>query len=120
MRQKWPTIMRYAMRCSSLKNTSSSLESRKHLDEESRKCLTANTPYGTFEWQVVPFAIHNAPAAFSAMMTGVQQEKLNQRVGAYVDDVFVCGETLEEHCELLERTVQRLEFEVSEKVSEIC
>ena len=45
----------------------------------------------------MPFGLTNAPATFQAMINSVLYEYLDDFVVAYLDDILVFSQTLEEH-----------------------
>ena len=47
----------------------------------------------------MPFGLTNAPATFQAMINHVLREHLDDYVFAYLDDILVYSNTLEEHKE---------------------
>jgi len=53
--------------------------------------------YGHFEFNVVPFGLTNAPAAFSNMMLRVFDPALDKYVVVYLDDILIYSKTKEEH-----------------------
>ena len=55
------------------------------------------TQYGLFEYNVVPFGLCNAPAAFQHLMNDVLREYLNDFLVIYLDDVLIYSETASEH-----------------------
>ena len=55
------------------------------------------TRYGHFEYNVVPFGLCNAPAAFQHLMNDVLREYLDVFVVIYLDDVLIYSETASEH-----------------------
>ncbi|KAI1003558.1 hypothetical protein K3495_g4642 [Podosphaera aphanis] len=60
--------------------------------------LTAfNTRYGLFESLVMPFGLTNAPATFQAQINEVLRPYLDITCTAYIDDILIYSETLEEH-----------------------
>jgi len=69
-----------------------------------------STIYGTFLSQVMQQGDCNAPATFQRLMTVIFRDHLGRFVYAYLDDLFVYSETIEEHEQHL-RTV----FEILRK-----
>jgi hypothetical protein len=61
------------------------------------------TPFGHFEYLVVPFAVMNAPSAFQNLMNSLLGYLLF--VSANVDDKLVCSKKEEEHVEHLRRVL---------------
>ena len=55
------------------------------------------TKFGLFEYLVMPFGLTNAPATFQRMINNVLREHLDIFVIAYLDDILIFSETLEEH-----------------------
>ena len=72
--------------------------------EQSQEKTAFTTPYGLFEFCVMPFGLQNAPATFQRMMDDVRQEFTR----AYNDDVIVYSSTWEEHLEHLRRVFTTL------------
>ena len=54
------------------------------------------TPFGLFEYLVIPFGLCNAPATFQAFIDRVLADQLNTELIAYLDDILIFGDTLEE------------------------
>ena len=55
------------------------------------------TRYGLYEYKVMPFGLTNAPGTFQAMINNALREHLDKFVVAYLDDILVYSDTLEEH-----------------------
>jgi transposase InsO family protein len=55
------------------------------------------TRYGHYEYTVMPFGLTNAPAVCQALINNVLREHLDITVVAYLDDILVYSQTLEEH-----------------------
>ena len=56
------------------------------------------------------FGITNLPATFQAMMNKILRDMINkEKVVAFMDDVLVETETEEEHGEIVEEVLKRLE-----------
>lgn len=63
------------------------------LDQESRAKSAFATPYGLFQFNVMPFGLQGAPATFQRLM----DRGLEVFSAAYLDDVVVFSKTWEEH-----------------------
>lgn len=63
--------------------------------------------YGHFEFNVVPFGLTNAPAAFSNMMLKVLDPVLDKWVVVYLDDILIYSESKTEHLQHI-RSVLKL------------
>ena len=55
------------------------------------------TRYGHYEYLVMPFGLTNAPATCQALVNNVLRERLDRTVVAYLNNILVYLETLEEH-----------------------
>ena len=65
---------------------------------------------GFFEPTVMFFGMTNLPAIFQAMMNEILRDLINEgKVAVFVDDVLVGTETKEEHDEIMEEILRRLE-----------
>jgi len=65
---------------------------------------------GFFKPTTMFFGITNSPATFQAMMNKILRNLINKgKVAAFVDDVLVETETEEEHDEIVEEILRRLE-----------
>jgi len=75
------------------------------------KFVTAFIIYmGSFELTVIFFGMTNSPAIFQAMMNKILRDMINEgKVAAFVDNVLVGTETEEEHNEIIEEVLKRLE-----------
>lgn len=76
---------------------------------ESSKPITAFTVpgRGLFQFKVMPFGLHAAPATFQRLMDRVIGEDLDYCF-AYLDDLIVLGTTFEEHLRNLKEVFRRL------------
>ena len=65
------------------------------------------SPWGKFEFKVMPFGLRNGPAVFQWMMDRVlhRDQDVSQ---VYIDDIAVYSTTWEEHCEHIGRVLERL------------
>src|SRR6266566_2610671 len=55
------------------------------------------TRYGLFEYNVMPFGLTNAPATFQHFINDTLREFLDVFCTAYLDDILIYSDTLEEH-----------------------
>ncbi|KAL5517640.1 hypothetical protein EMCRGX_G003226, partial [Ephydatia muelleri] len=78
------------------------------MSAESRKKTSFVTPFGQFEFNVMPFGLHGAPSTFQRMMDQVLQG-LETWSAAYIDDVVVQGATWSEHNTALAAVLKRLQ-----------
>lgn len=66
------------------------------------------TRYGLFESLVVPFGLHGAPATFQRYINDVLRDFLDVFATAYMDDVLIYSNTLEEHKVHVRRVITAL------------
>jgi hypothetical protein len=82
--------------------TNSFFQTRMHDDDVG---LTAvNTPWGLYEWVVMPMGIKNAPAIHQRRVSIALRPWIGKICHAYIDDIAIWSRTLEEH----ERNVQTI------------
>jgi transposase InsO family protein len=67
-----------------------------------------NTIFGKFEFLAMPFGLTNAPATFQAMMNKALSPYLTEFCVVYLDDILIFSNSLEEHCEHLEKVLSVL------------
>ena len=66
------------------------------------------TPYGLFQFKVMPFGLQGAPATFQRMMDVLLNE-MSAFAAAYLDDVIIHSETWDEHVTHVSRVFQCLD-----------
>ena len=67
------------------------------------------TPFGSYEFLVLPFGLTNAPATFQRMMNSVFHDFIKAGfVIVYLDDLLVFSKTQEEHMMHLRKVLERL------------
>jgi len=67
------------------------------------------TRYGQYEYKVIPFGLINAPTTFQTMMNNILREFLNRKVVVYLDDILIYSENREDHIQLVQKVLDRLE-----------
>ena len=75
----------------------------------SREKTAFATPFGLFEFEVMPFGLHNAPATFQRMMDHVLRD-CQDFARAYIDDIAVFSHSWEEHLSHLQQVFNRLQL----------
>ena len=58
-----------------------------------------NTRWGLYEYCVMPFGLHGAPATLQALINNTLREYLDEFCVAYLDDILIFSTTYEEHSE---------------------
>lgn len=79
------------------------------LTPDSRPITAFTVPgMGLFQFKVMPFGLHSAPATFQRLLDEVLGPDLEPHVFVYLDDIIVISETFNKHLELLTETFRRL------------
>ena len=65
------------------------------------------TPWGKFEFKVMPFGLRNGPAVFQRLMDQVLQQDGDRSV-VYIDDIAIFSSSWEEHCQDISIVLSRL------------
>ena len=66
------------------------------------------TPYGLYQFRVLPFGLTNAPATFQRAMNDIFRDYIGVFVLIYLDDILIYSKTEEEHENHLRLVLQRL------------
>lgn len=66
------------------------------------------TPFGQFEYNVLPYGLSGAPATFQRLMDGIFADMYYVNVVVYLDDILVFSESKEKHAEHLKEVCRRL------------
>ncbi|XP_072182290.1 uncharacterized protein [Diadema setosum] len=77
------------------------------LTEAARKKSAFITPFGLYEFTVMPFGMKGAPATFQRLVDKVLRGA-QAYAAAYIDDIVIFSETWEEHVEHLKDVLGRL------------
>ena len=72
-----------------------------------KTCFT--TPFGNYNFRVMPFGLCNAPATFQREMNRIFFDLIGKNIFIYIDDVVVFSETPEKHIEDLKEVFTILE-----------
>lgn len=77
------------------------------LTPESKEMTAFKTPFGHFQFCVLPFGLHGAPATFQRMMNEILRgtEKF---ASAYLDDIIIYSQTWREHMDHLKEVLLRI------------
>lgn len=77
------------------------------LSEDSREKSAFVTPYGLYEFLVMPFGMKTSPATFIRLMDKVLHDEKN--VVTYFDDIVIFSDSWESHLEDIENVVKKLQ-----------
>lgn len=78
------------------------------LDEKDREKTAFSTDIGHFEFKRMPFGLTGAPATFQRMMNYVLTGLQGIQCLVYLDDIVVCGTSIEDHNRKLITVFERL------------
>ena len=67
------------------------------LETESRELSAFITPFGLYQWTVVPFGIKTGPANFMSLMYRIFQGLIGDFIFVYVDDILIFSKNTAEH-----------------------
>jgi len=65
-------------------------------DKRTKEATAFITPFGIYQWNVMPFGLSDAPPHFQAFMNAILFDKIKNGVLVYLDDVLIYGQTKEE------------------------
>lgn len=76
---------------------------------EGHEWLTAfRTPWGLFEYRVMPFGLANAPAIFQRFIQSVLREYLDVFCFVYLDDILIFSRTRSDHVDHVSKVLSKL------------
>jgi TRAP-type uncharacterized transport system fused permease subunit len=67
------------------------------------------TKYGLYEYLVMPFGLTNAPALFQQWMNEVLSDYLDVFCIAYLDNIIIYSDNVEQYCQHIRRILERVE-----------
>src|SRR5258708_35719993 len=67
-----------------------------------------HTCYGSYKWQVMPFRLSNAPAAFQRFINEVLGDLMDICTVGYLDDILVYLDSLEDHWDHVHEVLRHL------------
>ena len=78
------------------------------MDPRSQEKTAFNTYSGLYEYTVMPFGLCNAPVTSQRLIETVLTGLVRECCVVYIDDIFVVGDTFEEHQSNLRKVLDRL------------
>lgn len=78
------------------------------------------TRLGHFEYTVMPFGLTNAPGTFQSLVNDTLRPYLDVFCTAYLDDIIIYSDTLEEHTEHIHKVLKALKKRDLQIASEKC
>ena len=75
--------------------TDSFFQTRMHPDDIHKTAVT--TPFGNYEWCVMPMGFRNSPAIHQRRVTNALRKYIGKICHIYLDDIVIWSDTLEEH-----------------------
>lgn len=79
------------------------------LNKESKEKTAFTVPgRGLFEFNMMPFGLHNAPATWQRFIDAIIGADLEPNVFVYLDDIIIVTPTLDRHLEVLREVLKRL------------
>ena len=75
--------------------TDSFFQTRMHPDDIHKTAVT--TPFGNYEWCVMPMGFRNSPAIHQRRVTNALRKYISKICHVYLDDIVVWSDSIEEH-----------------------
>lgn len=79
------------------------------MDEQSKEKTAFSSPFGNFNFEVMPFGVRNAPSEFCRLMDIVLANLQWKTALVYIDDIIIFSETFEEHKRHIAEVFEALE-----------
>jgi len=90
------------------------------VDPKDREKTAFITPFGLYQYNVMPFGLCNAPATFQRLMALVFSGMMGETCLAYLDEFIIFSKTFDEHLQKLERVFERLQSSNLKLKAEKC
>ncbi len=68
-----------------------------HLNEASIPLTTVNTPFGLYEWTVMPQGLKNSPPVHQHCINTALHEFLGEFCHIYLNNIIIWSDSLEDH-----------------------
>ena len=78
------------------------------MEEESKEKTSFVTHEGSYQFNVMPFGLKNAPSTFQRLMNTVFAELMPKKCLVYIDDLLVLGKSFDEHLSNLRLVFEKL------------
>ena len=78
---------------------------------------------GLFQFKVLPFGLHNAPATFQRLIDEVLREEMGIHCFCYMDDIVLTSNTFENNLKILKRVFDKLRaagLRINKEKSHFC
>ena len=75
------------------------------IKESERYEITFTTPFGHYEWNVMPFGLKNAPSKFQNIMNEIFNPFSSHAI-VYIDDMLIFSKSLDQHWKHLQAFLQ--------------
>ena len=72
------------------------------------KWLAIHTPWGLYEWLVMPMGVCNAPAVHQCRMACALRQFIGRICHVYLDDIVIWSQTLDEHIQNVHTVLEAL------------
>ena len=86
--------------------TNAFFQTKVHPDDV--KWLAVHTPWGLYEWLVMPMGVRNAPAVHQRRMACALRQFIGQICHVYLDDIVIWSQTLDEHIQNVRTILEAL------------
>jgi Reverse transcriptase (RNA-dependent DNA polymerase) len=80
-----------------------------HMHPDDIHLNAVNTPWGLYEWLVMPMGIKNAPAIYQHRVTAALRPLIGKICHVYLDDVIIWSNNVEEHVQNIHTILEVLE-----------